>query len=305
MRYKYFEYFDTLVKAGSMSKAAKLLHVVQPALSRCIRKQEEDFGVTLIDRNKRPLKLTAEGRIYYSHVKTILQQIDDLKQDLLGLSKGCKRVLRIALSDDIHIIKILDLLTLYREEEPEVDIQLTEVGFTDLFIGLKNGNYDVGFCQYLIEDQNISIGATWEEPLIVALPKRHPLLSCQNIELDILLQNPLILYHPHHFEGTYKQVQKILLKQDRHTKPAVIKYSKSWEVMLSLISAGFGLGLIPKGRQDFAHRYYNVSTRCLKLPPMINTYMLHSVTLNDTLEKFICRVNTTIINQISTQVHKF
>ena len=62
MELRHLRYFQTVAREGSFTRAAALLHIAQPPLSRQIRQLEEELGVTLIERGSRGLTPTAAGR---------------------------------------------------------------------------------------------------------------------------------------------------------------------------------------------------------------------------------------------------
>ena len=86
MKYIYQVYED-----GSFSKAAEHLYLTQPALSIAIQKTEESIGMPLFDRSRRPLQLTAAGRIYIDMIKKMFDLEQDLErqiQDIQNLNTG-------------------------------------------------------------------------------------------------------------------------------------------------------------------------------------------------------------------------
>jgi len=290
--------FDAVVKTGSFSEAAKTLHTVQPALSRCVKELENVLGATLIDRTTRPIRLSLAGESFHKHAKAIIHRLRISIQDIREISKGHHGVIKIAISDDINMSLISDLLAQFREDSPGVEIQFLEVNLTTLLNGLRKGDFDLGFCRYpLTDDPVIKSICAYQEELVVALPKRHPLLKERTILLDQFLTQPLIFYHPQQLQGSYQQIsQKINLSE---MQPMIVQYAKSFEFMLSLVAAGFGISMIGNSRKEIAHSA-NIATRPFATRLTLETYLLHSSSASsNALKSFIHRTNS-LKNSINT-----
>src|SRR5699024_7031747 len=122
-------YFVTVVEKQTFTKAAKTLHISQPSLSIAIKKLENHLGLLLLDRSKRKLELTREGRILYLEAKRLMNQLDYMETEMkrlkeegpLELSIGTIESANHWLSKNLKILKesyrnvhirLLDILSL-------------------------------------------------------------------------------------------------------------------------------------------------------------------------------------------------
>src|SRR5215469_4456997 len=78
MQFRQLRYFVKIVEAGSLSRAASIVHVAQPALSQQVAELEERLGVALLQRSARGVRPTAAGEILYKEAAAILHQLDQL-----------------------------------------------------------------------------------------------------------------------------------------------------------------------------------------------------------------------------------
>lgn len=87
-------------------------------------------------------------------------------------------------------------LALCRGEDPEIETCLFQVPLAQQIKGRHNDLYDVGFVRSDKVGDGIIAEAVWDDPLMVTLPARHPMLSCKRMPLDEVLRHPLVLGDP-------------------------------------------------------------------------------------------------------------
>lgn len=198
--------------------------------------------------------------------------------------------LRVALSDGITPSRFTALLAQCRQDEPEVDIRLYEVPLSQQIRGLHDDLYDVGFAQSAEVGEGILAEAAWSDPLVVAVPVRHPLLTYKRIPLDEVLRYPLVMCDPQLCEGYGRQIARILRTVD--AEPLVAEEVASLDLMLALVATGYALALVGSS-QVIACRNADVIGRPLAgRSPMLTTYLLRrDVEPSETLSRFIDRVS--------------
>ena len=83
MEIRVLRYFLTVVREESITKAAEVLHITQPTLSRQLAQMEEEIGVRLFDRGTRKIRLTNEGLLLRRRAEEILQLVDKTEKELV------------------------------------------------------------------------------------------------------------------------------------------------------------------------------------------------------------------------------
>lgn len=273
MELRHLRCFLAVAEELHFARAAERLHIDQSPLSRTIKELEEELGVLLFIRTTRSTQLTRAGHLFLEHVPRVFMMVDQALDSVKAAARGFHGQLRVALSDGIMPSRLPALLAQCREEDPEVDIRLFEIPLARQIAGLHDGIYDAGFS--MAEDAGDGIVATpvWEDEVMVAVPARHPVLAFKKIPLVEVLRYPLVLGDPVICEGHARQIDRILRMQVQ--EPLVAQRVGSFDVMMTLVSAGLALGLA--GAAHIAStRESGIVARPLEGNPlMLATYLLH------------------------------
>ncbi|HCF1774315.1 TPA: LysR family transcriptional regulator [Pseudomonas aeruginosa] len=290
MELRHLRCFLAVAEELHFARAAEKLHIEQSPLSRAIKELEEELGVVLFARTTRSTRLTRAGKLFLDHVPRVFAALQQARDSVKAAANGFHGQLRIALSDGITPSRLPALLALCRQEEPEVDIRLFQVPLAQQIKGLHEDLYDVGFAQSEEVCEGIAAEAVWSDPLMVAVPARHPLLKHKRIPLDEVLRFPLVLCDPQVCEGHARQIERVLRRADR--EPLVAERVASFELMMVVVSAGFALGLAG-GPHIAASQEAGVVARPLAgRSPLLTTYLLRLAgEPSDTLARFIERVH--------------
>lgn len=290
MELRHLRGFVAVAEELHFARAAERLHIEQSPLSRAIKELEYELGVQLFERTTRRTRLTWAGQGFLQAVRRIFIAIDQARVTARAAAAGYRGILRVALSDCIPVPKLACLLGKCRAEEPEVGIRVFQVSFSDQVKGLRSDLYDVGFAQAAEVGDGIVVKEAWGDPVVAAVPDRHPLLAYKAIPLQSLLHYPLVLCHSELCEGFSQQIERMLRTVD--VEPRVAEKVTSLDLMLTLIAAGYGVGFVGASQID-AYRNAEVIARPLAgTTASIMTYLLRpDIEPSIQLSHFIGRVN--------------
>lgn len=289
MELRHLRCFLAVAEELHFARAAERLHIDQSPLSRTIKELEEELGARLFIRTTRSTQLTHAGQLLLEQVPRIFAALEQARDSVKSAANGFHGQLRIALSDGSTPSRLPTLLARCREEVPEIDIRLFEVPLAQQIKGLHDDLYDAGFSMIDEVGDGIVACLAWEDQLMVAVPARHPLLAYKKIPLDEVLRYPLVLCDPATCEGHTRQVDRVLRRQEQ--KPIIAQRVATFDVMMTLVSAGLALGLA--GAAHIASRREpGVVARSLAgSPPLLTTYLLRRDTEpSEMLARFIERV---------------
>lgn len=289
MELRHLRCFLAVAEELHFARAAERLHIDQSPLSRTIKELEEELGARLFVRTTRSTQLTRAGRLFLEHVQRVFLVLSQARDSVKSVANGFHGQLRIALSDGITPSRLPALLAQCREEDPEVEIRLFEVPLAQQIKGLHDDLYDAGFS--MAEDAGDGIAATpaWEDELMVAVPARHPLLAFKKVPLEEVLGYPLALGDPAICEGHARQVDRFLRKLAQ--EPLIAQRVATFDVMMTLVSAGLALGLAGEAHIASSREPGVVSRRLAGKPLMLTTYLLRrDAEPGEMLARFIERV---------------
>ncbi|MCG3843199.1 LysR family transcriptional regulator [Psychrobacter sp. Ps1] len=253
MELRHLRYFIAVAEEKSFNKAAARLYISQPPLSRQIKQLEEEIGVTLIDRENRPLKLTEAGEFFYDHAIQILKKSDDLRT--MTIRKGnFDNSLSIGFVSSILYGILPRVISRFREVHPNIEVKLYELNSWQQMQALTEGKIDVGFGRLLFEDASIRRMVLREEDLVVAVPIEHLLSKEKRDSLSLIdLTNENLLLYPTAPRPSF--IDYVLeLFENRNLKANYFMEVRELHIALGLVAAGEGLTIVPKTLEHLRHQ---------------------------------------------------
>ena len=143
MELRQLRYFVAIVDHGSLSRAALVLHVAQPALSQQLRQLEQELGAQLLHRSAQGVLSTDAGKVFYEHAQAILKQVADAKSAVTQSAERPSGGVTLGLPHSISGALALPLLMAARARYPEITLQLTEELTGNLAEQLKSGRVNL------------------------------------------------------------------------------------------------------------------------------------------------------------------
>jgi len=273
MELRHMRRFLAVAEELHFARAAERLHIEQSPLSRAIKELESDLGAQLFERTTRSTRLTWAGQVFLEDVHRVFAALDQARVNVKAAANGYHGTLRIAVSDGIVPSRLAALLAQCRAEEPEVETRLFQTLFAQQVKGLRSDLYDVGFAQSDEVGDGILAEPVWHDPLVAAVPARHPLLIHKRIPLEDVLRYPLVLCHPEACEGCARQIERVLRTVD--AEPIVIDRVTTRDMLITLVAAGYGIGLTNATHiEDYRHPEVVVRPLAGRAV-MLTTYLLH------------------------------
>lgn len=291
MELRHLRYFLAVAEELHFARAAERLHIEQSPLSRAVKELEYDLGVQLFERTTRTTRLTWAGQVFIEDVRRIFAAVDQARANAKSAASGCRGTLRIALSDGMVPVRLASLLARCRADEPEVAIRLFQTSFGQQVKGLREDRFDAGFAPSAEVGEGILAAPVWTDPLVVAVPARHPLLAHKRVPLEELTRHPLVLCHPDGCESSGQQIERSLRAAGIELQ--AVERVMTHDLLLTMIAAGYGVGLLSASQME-VFRYPEVVARPLaERSVSLTTYLLRpDIETPVELSHFIDRVST-------------
>jgi DNA-binding transcriptional LysR family regulator len=245
-------YFLAITEAGNnFTRAAEYLHIDQPPLTQRIKALEKKLKIELFDRKKRPLQLTAAGKIFLAETQLALTSLDRAITKAQQAHRGEIGYLSIGIASSIANTLLPDILRMFCDRFPEVELELRELTADRQIQELQERRLNVGFEVFDLQklDSDLNILSIIEESLVVAMPESHPLTDRQEVTLIDLATEKLII--PSIDEFPFYQ-EFILYCQQSGFRPQIVREVKAtWLVtILSLVVAKVGVAILPSNVQN-------------------------------------------------------
>lgn len=143
MELRQLRYFVGIVDHGSLSRAARALHIAQPALTQQIQQLEHELDTQLLHRSAQGVLATDAGKIFYEHAQAILKQVSDAKSAVAQTAGRPTGTVALGIPQSASNALALPLLTAIRERYPEITLQITEELTGNLIEQLRSGRINL------------------------------------------------------------------------------------------------------------------------------------------------------------------
>ena len=238
-------YLKELVHHGSFTRAAQHLGISQPALSTQIKNLEEETELVLIERNKKPVRLSKDGEVYYEMASEILQRIEVLKDLPFHLSNEVKGALRLGIIPTLAPYFISLIIEELELRYPELELIVEELITETIIQRIKTGHLDAGLVSTPLEISNMHQTPLFYEQFFLYVSDKHPLYERDEIHIEDL-DNMNIWYLK---EGNCftNQVNAICnLAGIRKGRQNLVYFSHSIESLRRIVESRQGLTFIPE-----------------------------------------------------------
>lgn len=245
MNVKQLEYFTAVAEAGSISGAARELHVAQPPISRQMALLEDELGVCLFLRTNKGVELTEAGRCLYQQSRKMFQSLRTMADSVREVDAGVRGQLKLgAIYSDVQIAT--SLLKKYHEQFPQVELYVRMGSPGDLLDDLERGELHVLFLRSQSERScGLREQVLGADPLeLVMCPSTDPAPGQEAVPIQALRDVPMCLLRSDDLWGYSRD----LLEECRRAgfAPNVACHCYDTPMEMQMVQAGFGVGFLPK-----------------------------------------------------------
>lgn len=234
-------YFLVLVKVLHFGKAAAILNLAQPALSRAINDLEEQIGVKLFNRTTRYVELTEAGRLLAEGCDVADEYLQRAVMLAKQVSQGDIGTLRIGYNDFAINSRLPDFIRLFRHHHPEIRVEMNFHSTSIQQTMLMNDQIDVCFMIGPFNGENVQSLTFEYNDYVALLPSNHPLSNRTELQLIELMDENFVLGSPEEW-FVFRELFFNLCKK-RGFMPKLIQEASSTEGIFGMVAAGAGVSV--------------------------------------------------------------
>jgi DNA-binding transcriptional LysR family regulator len=238
MNFARLKYFQKIAELQSLRRAAEVLNISQPALTRQIQVLEHEVGAELFLRARQRLQLTEAGRLLMSRADKVLNEVSEIITEIrrLNEAKRARLVIGAVQSTLAHVLpRAVDQL---KKEFPALRI---EIRSSDIIPRVITGVLDVGLVTSPSSDPRLEIEPIAVDPFVAVVSSRHRLAAQRAVTLHELFRDPLVTFLP----GFPMRDCIAAAALRRGLTLPVAAELDSIEAIKALVRAGVGITLLP------------------------------------------------------------
>ncbi|MHC2436466.1 LysR substrate-binding domain-containing protein [Bradyrhizobium sp. USDA 4451] len=233
--------FAAVAKTGSFSRAADLLHISQPAISKGVRDFELQVGCRLLDRTPKGVRPTREGAALARHAETLFaaeRAAEDELQALRNLDSGS---LRIGASTTIATYMIPQYLGVFHRAFPGIDLHVVSANTSDIAALMLGHEIEIALVEGPVEDEALT-SAAWrtDAMVLIAAPDHRYASATGPIDVRHLNDEILIVREPG--SGTREVVAQALAAH--RVEPQRTLEIGSTEAIKQAVASGVGVAIV-------------------------------------------------------------
>ncbi len=267
MDLKQLEYFVRVAELGSFTRAAQVLGVAHPALSRQVRLLEVELRQNLLVRNGRGATPTQAGQLLLEHGRGILHQVERAREELGRVRSGLSGRVALGLPPSVARVLTVPLTRAFRQRLPQAQLSISEGLSTAMQENLLNGRLDIAVLYNPSPVPGIELRALVEEELLL-VQSRPPGLQEDPPPPPVTLREvaalPLVI--PSRPNALRMHVESEMAAIG--CRPDIALEIDGVSAILDLVADGAGVAILPRNAVMRSVRPSAYATRPVSEPPL-------------------------------------
>jgi len=168
----------------SISKAARSNSLSQSAASQALSELERELEIELFDRRRRPLDITAAGKLYLDYCREVLRKEDEVKASLAQLRKHTEGTVRVAAIYSVGLSEMSQIEARFEERFPDAELQVQYLRPERVWDAILQDQADLGLMSYAESSREV-VAIPWrDEEMVVAVAPDHRLANENSIPIE-------------------------------------------------------------------------------------------------------------------------
>ena len=235
-------YMVAVAEAKNFTVAAENVFVTQPTLSMQIQKLEDELGVEIFNRTKKPIRLTKVGEQILIQARNILaeaKRMDDIVAQEKGFIGG---EFKLGIIPTVMPTLLPMFLNHFIKQHPKVNLKIQELTTSAIITSLKEGKPDAGIAATPLKYDSIEERPLYYEPFVGYVPSHHRLRDLEQLKQEDLEDETLLVLEDGH---CFRNQALSLCSLKKGQNNAFDLKSGSFETLINLSNEGLGMTLVP------------------------------------------------------------
>ena len=241
MDFKQLQTFLTIAECGSATKAAQLLHIVQPAISRQMRLLEEDLGAPLFVRERNGMELTEAGRTLLERARRVMKELEEVRAEVKPSNGLVCGFVNVGMPSSICDLLADELVATIKRLHPQIRMRLHSGYGGPLQLAIQNGELDVAIVNDPMPGQLFETRFVLNEQLFLVGPPGSGLSPDRPQPLSSLRGRPMVLPRaPHSMRTTVEHACAL-----ENLELDIVAEVNAMDMQKSLVRYGVGWTVLP------------------------------------------------------------
>lgn len=243
--------FYHVARERSFSRAARNLHISQPAMSVRIKGLETELGERLFDRARKDVQLTEAGSVLFKSAEKIFADVEEARARLRELKESGAGHVRLGCSDTVSLYLLPPVLKKFRKKFPAAEITIRNAYSAAILDMLVRSELDFGIVMLPPSiDRRLEARDLYTESFVVACKKGDPLLRRKEVSLSALDGRPMVALE----RGTVTRDAIDRALRAAKVSPRIVLETGNIEVQKVYAANGFGCAILPQSSLSDADR---------------------------------------------------
>jgi DNA-binding transcriptional LysR family regulator len=234
--------FVAIAEAKNLTRGAERVHLAASSASHRMRLLEESIGTLLLVREPRGVSLTRAGDALLRHARQVFAQLEQMHADLAPYAHGVRGHVSLWANTHATHTFLPDSLAAFLQRHPQVSISLEEHTSPEVVVAVARGEVEVGVVADSIEGAEVELLPYRADRLVLIAPPQHPLATCARTPFAAVLGYPFVMLHAGSAIHTFTMNAAAALGRHLEVRIQV----RSFEAVCRMVSAGVGIGLVPR-----------------------------------------------------------
>lgn len=275
---KYMAFLKT-AELGSFTKAGQVLGYTQSGISHMIMDLEEEWHVSLLERDRAGVRITSDGQKLLPFVAGVCEAQKRLLDEIGALQGLQAGLIRIGTFSSVATHWLPNMIKLFQREYPNIEFELLLGDYMEIENWIMQGRVDCGFLRLPTKLELESVYLE-QDKFLVILPEDHPLADCERFPLSALEGAPFLLLE----KGEKTDISRIF---EKHGITPNIRFT-TWDdyAIMSMVENGLGISILPE--LILRRIPYRIVKKELELPAyrQIGFVMKHKNTASLAVKRF-------------------